>query len=598
MKNIARAVAASISALLLLGLVGCSRTVDDVARWTSNGNIEKLIGALEDPKPAVRKGAADGLGELKAEAAVDPLATLFNDPDSDVLLSGVEALVAIGNDPAGRHLTEALELRNAQARLLATEGLGQIKASHAVAVLVEALDDSDINEAAAASLGLIGDEQASAALAEKLGFSPEPLRLECAKALGNTGGDAAIRGLVPAMSDENDSVRSAAIASLVAIGQSAVPAVLNALQHENKVVRSGAISVLEQTGAVPTEGQDLVWYRLAQVSLTGDEALDMAVVGQLAGMGAESTGTLLEAAAHNSADFRRHAERALEELGESCTAAAGAAATESAGTAGLAWFNERATWEGAPSWRLDLWGATTVLNPKFKPARINMEGLQPEERARKVLSLTRSRVSREYIPLLIPLLAPLHTDRVNKPEEPTFLLGASSRHRERVIDFSEDAEKRLVSTGNIAVFPLIAALDSSSPQIADSCAKLLGEIGDGRAVPPLTKALSRKIDEGKPLSDSPFYIALQKFDDPGSEPLLLKIRPNADRAMRIFERKYQGVRAMSAESRNTKDDPALPITFRLGFITGGTVGELPVCFAKDENGDWVPTPPLPDELSL
>ena len=81
-----------------LGLVGCSRTIDDIAKWKAKGNIEKLIQALEDPKVEVRQAAAVALGELKAEPAVDALAVLFSDPEERVTLAAVDALAAIGTD--------------------------------------------------------------------------------------------------------------------------------------------------------------------------------------------------------------------------------------------------------------------------------------------------------------------------------------------------------------------------------------------------------------------------------------------------------------------------------------------------------------------
>ena len=69
----------SLALVLMIGIVGCSRTIDDVSRWQAKGNIEELIGALADPKVEVRIAATEALGELKAEQAVDALAALFSD---------------------------------------------------------------------------------------------------------------------------------------------------------------------------------------------------------------------------------------------------------------------------------------------------------------------------------------------------------------------------------------------------------------------------------------------------------------------------------------------------------------------------------------
>jgi hypothetical protein len=270
----------------------------------------------------------------------------------------------------------------------------------------------------------------------------------------------------------------------------------------------------------------------------------MAVVIQLADTG--NVGTLLEAAAHSSPDFRHHASRALEELGAPCTAAAIAAATSKAGTDGLAWFTGRAAWKGAPSWRIDLWGAIAALNPGF-----GQDGTSD-------------------IPKLIGQFG-------NKANQKT-------------------AKAKLIEAGSTAVYPLIAALGDQDPGVADHAADLLGELGDRRAIQPLMGGLGKKVAGGGPLSDSPFYSALQKFDDPGSEPLLLKIRPNAMRAMHIFERQYQGARAISAESRDTTSHHSQPIRFRIGFIDGREMDGLQITFMKNGAGDWIPTPPLPAKL--
>ena len=195
--------------------------------------------ALEDPKNEIRKGAAVALGELKAEPAVDPLAALFNDPDSGVALSAVEALVSIGNAPATVHLINALQLENTDARIAAASGLGTLNAANAVDALINVLDDSEesVTCAAATSLGLIGDEKASSPLAAKLKAPSVKLRLACAQALASTQGKAAIEGLVGALADDNADVRSAAIDALATIGQPCIPSVLDALKDVPRIRR-------------------------------------------------------------------------------------------------------------------------------------------------------------------------------------------------------------------------------------------------------------------------------------------------------------------------------------------------------------------------
>ncbi len=605
-----KSIAYVVSMMVLLGLAGCSRTIDDVARWTESGDIENLIGALDDPKLAIRRGAIEGLGRLHAAQAIDALVAMLSDT-REIACLAANSLGLIGDEKASAPLVEkfrtssierrlacgkalghtggnvaaealvlALSDDNVKIRIVAAESLsaigdsaipaiinglecdqksvrkwaaaelGRLKTVQAVDALVAALDDDaeEIACLAATSLGLIGDEKASVPLAKKFRTSSAPLRLACGKALGHTGGNVAAEALVPAMADDNDGIRSVAIASLSAIGKPSVPALLKALGNCDKAVRAGALSILAQTGSIPTAGDDLFWYRLARVSANGGKALDTAMIGQLADMA--NVETLLEVAAHGCPDFRHYACRALEELGEPCTMAAIATATNVAGGEGLAWFNGRNAWTGAPSWRLDLWGATAALNPDFKQARDN------------------GSPSQKHIPRLIALL------------------GGKNQ---------QIATVKLIEAGPTAVYPLIAALGDPDPKVVDSSAEILERIGDARAVPPLMEVLEQRITAGEPLSDSPLYSALQEFDAPASEPLLLKIRPNTTRALHIFNRKYQGVRTTGIANFGDAGDSSQTVLFHIGFFDGNKRGALQMTFSKNAGGDWIPTPPLPDK---
>jgi HEAT repeat protein len=602
MRKKPRFILAAVSAILMLGLFGCSRTINDIAKWKASGNIEKLIGALEDPKPEIRKGAATALGELKAEPAVDPIATLLNDPDSSVGLSAVNALVSIGNEPATVQLITALQLENTEARTSAASGLGTLKAANAVDALIGTLDDSEhtVACAGAAALGLIGDEKASGPLAAKLKAPSTKLRLTCVQALANTKGKAAIKGLIGALADDNADVRSGAIDALSAIGQASIPFVLDALKDENKAIRRGALAVLKKTDSVPAAGNNLIWYQLARVSVDSRKSLDMAVVDQLARMGNDAAETLLEAAGHSATDVHEHAFRALETIGESCAEKAGEAAAEYAVSDASIWFNTRATWSGAPSWRIDLWSAVAALNPGFSldsaaAAKMKMQGRS----AFRVISPPDFAPTREYIPLLIDLLGDTTKPPPKQPDVDKFGMPVIKKAVDRFRGEANQqmAKDKLIQAGSIAVFPLIAAIDDDNALISANVAEVLGEIGDPRAVKPLITALEQKLKKGDPLSNSRFYSALQKLDDPAAEPILLKIRPNTDRAIRIFERQYPDVRVNLAESRDFTGQQTLPITFRVGYVDNSEkVGKTDLTFQKDSSGNWIPTPPLQDEL--
>lgn len=101
---------------------------------------ELLVAALEDPDPAVRACAAQGLGELRAEEAVAGLVERM--ADSSLLVSRVAAdgLARIGA-PAVPALIAALQVGEVQARAGAARALSIIRPQQAIPALCAALDD-------------------------------------------------------------------------------------------------------------------------------------------------------------------------------------------------------------------------------------------------------------------------------------------------------------------------------------------------------------------------------------------------------------------------------------------------------------------------
>ena len=592
---------AALALILILGLTGCSRTAEDVAKWKAKGNVSELIKALADPKLEVRQAAAAALGELKAEPGVDALAALYNDPEQAVVDTAVQALAAIGSPSVTTPMIAALKLDNTETRITAARTLGALKAAGAVEPLAEVLDDSEesVRLAAAEALGQIGEEAASAALVKKLTDGSDELRTVCATALGRTGGAVAAEGLIGALADSNGEVREAAKASLITLGKPIEPFALKALRSEKEPIRKTSIEILRALKAIPLTGPDAVWYTLAKVSVDGSAAIDDAVVDQLSRR-MEQADTLIAACAHPVPDFREHAFRALENMGEPVTARAMDAVETLAGMTGRRWFAGRIKWAGGTSWRNDLWGALTALNPDFRldPAVVSSFEMQGRPAFNTLVS-PNFRPTREYIPLLISLLG----DRTQPPpEQPDYdAQGMPIVKRKRDLFRGEANQQtaldQLEAAGATAVLPLITALDAPDELVAGHAAELLGKRAEARALEPLKRILAAKLENGERLSHSPFYDALQKLDAPSAEPLLLRVRPNSERAMRVFNRKFTAYRAISAETKDVEDSSEEPITFMLGYIDRGRVAKMPVTFVKGPDGNWHPDPPLGNQPS-
>jgi len=106
---------------------------------------ELLVAALEDPDPAVRACAAQGLGELRAEEAVAGLVRRMTDSSPLVSRVAADGLARIGA-PAVPALIAVLQMGEVQARAGAARALSIIRPPEAIAdeyirALCAALDD-------------------------------------------------------------------------------------------------------------------------------------------------------------------------------------------------------------------------------------------------------------------------------------------------------------------------------------------------------------------------------------------------------------------------------------------------------------------------
>jgi HEAT repeat protein len=76
---------------------------------TTATTVAELIAALNDRSPAVRKRAAETLGELEEVQAVEPLTRALMDSDTNVRVHAALALGMIGDMSATAPLTYALK---------------------------------------------------------------------------------------------------------------------------------------------------------------------------------------------------------------------------------------------------------------------------------------------------------------------------------------------------------------------------------------------------------------------------------------------------------------------------------------------------------
>jgi HEAT repeat protein len=133
-------------------------------------SVPLLIRALNDSALIVSFEAALALGKIRDRSALIPLRELAGaGGKQDLAIAATKAIADFGLD--GRdYLIELLDSPNPLIRLIACQGLGQIGANQAVEPLIRKLDDTDplVRKAALRALRRIGDPRGMEAIIRKI----------------------------------------------------------------------------------------------------------------------------------------------------------------------------------------------------------------------------------------------------------------------------------------------------------------------------------------------------------------------------------------------------------------------------------------------
>lgn len=575
--------ACGVLAMATLVLSGCESEPEDIQKWKANNNTAKLIKTLDDGRQFMRLDAIDALKELQAADAIDALGALLDDYDVVVVHKSIEALAAINDPAAEKYMLRAIAMDTDPARLVSARSLGNLKSTRGVDPLIVALDDEYENVAveAAVSLGKIGEAKALPALGKSSSRGSVRLRGASVASIRQIGGSESIELLFAVMGDESTKVRNEAIAGLVEQGEESEDYALKMLRSANNYERQGALAVLEGHNKVPTSGNDLVWYKLADLAVGERPEIQRPEAQELAEI-ENSAEALIEALAHPNQAIREHAFIAIETVGERAAEQALAAAAGIKPEASE-WLSGRSTWAGAPAWELDLWGAATALNPNFKLDERQVNLLMDDDTPTVTMLKSKEfKPRREIIPYLIRQMAATGSDSEQAIKK------AENR---RTLAF-----RKLRAYKTRAKYPLIAALNDNDLEIAAHSAKILVTMeDDSQAINAVVDSFATRVEAGENLHNTPFYDAMLELDMPGVEALVLKVRPNPKGAMHAFKKKYPGTTVSNMSMPPGKLHPTAE-PFRLKYLVDGRTKEMKVIFRPNEEGDWVPDPAFPDEL--
>jgi len=220
--------------------------------------IDLLRGDLERKEGVVRWGAADALGDIRSEKAIEPLITaLATDKESGVRWGAASALGRIGSEKAIEPLIKALATdKESGVRWGAASALGRIGSERAIEPLIKVLatdKESDVRVRAADALGDIRSEKAIELLIKALATDKESdVRVRAAYALGSVGSEKAIEPLITALATDKESdVRERAAYALGSVGsEKAIEPLIKALATDKRsVVRGRAAYALGRRGS-------------------------------------------------------------------------------------------------------------------------------------------------------------------------------------------------------------------------------------------------------------------------------------------------------------------------------------------------------------
>ncbi len=242
--------------------------------------IEPLIERLKDSNQVLPE-VIEAVGKLKAEESVPYLIGFMQQEDLEIASVTTSALVNIGTTCVPS-LMEVLSQKNDTARAHATLAIGQLKDSRAVPSLIEMLKDEAwyVRSAAVIALGEIADKSAIEPLAATaMEDKNEDVRVYASNALGKIDDDEVVKFLMIALDDSNPDIqfnaalalgergylegiqvlieylnaRDTAIRKIVSnrlnkIGKIAIPLLIKAMGHDNNTIRKVSTDVLITMG--------------------------------------------------------------------------------------------------------------------------------------------------------------------------------------------------------------------------------------------------------------------------------------------------------------------------------------------------------------
>ncbi len=226
---------------------------EDLGRMHSETAVEPLVRTMDDPSSDVRMRAAQALGTIGGRAAASKLVGFFSQPDRWSGIRIADILTTMGEETVEELIREFRNIPP-ESRTLAIDVLGRVRSLSAVPLLRELLRDknSDVRARTADALGRIGDPNNASRLMDALEDDSWEVRAIAAKALGRLPGDESLDSLCRAITDPQWWVRANSAEAIKAKGEAGHKALLGMLDSNDVYAREQAVFMLEESGVLDT----------------------------------------------------------------------------------------------------------------------------------------------------------------------------------------------------------------------------------------------------------------------------------------------------------------------------------------------------------
>ena len=180
----------------------------------SEAAVEPLVNLMNDPEPEVRIRAARALGLIRGKTSIRPVVGALADPSRWSAIRVAEILISVGSE-AVDELLAAFDTLPQNGRVSALDVLGRIRGLRAIGLMKRCLLDPhpDIRARSAHGLGLIGDPGTAPDLIGVLRDQEWPVRANSGEALRNLGPPGR-EALTETLSSDDPYARHMAVAQL------------------------------------------------------------------------------------------------------------------------------------------------------------------------------------------------------------------------------------------------------------------------------------------------------------------------------------------------------------------------------------------------